>query len=1708
MGKTEKVEKEKHASGDRAVETSGASQPTKTDDSIDEWFAALSVEEQARAVGFQDGTMFSIILKHALLASSFPTLKDIPESRTDKKDLSNSLHRFGWHAEVSINDFEASIPSTITSDETETNDKDVKKASSEEKTKDNTVEQQNESNGLSATTETKTTVGKNKEPGATHLSDAYRIHVAKEKSTLSSQEGGDAAAKSSASPFYSFNSNDAETNIAEMMNNICVIFSSNNKLNLSDTSKHAFVTLQPSYLRVQNEADVLSAMKAILSHAIPNHSHFASPLESSWESLRNFVFDSAKTGKTTIPLYALVVLRMTSAVIESYLQSTLAEGNDISDTSILPMHETGNPGVKTGGGQMASSSPVFGCLVQLSSLPETEQALVLDLSDASFSTGDRKALSSEGVGVILPFHLLLREMNSSLPNNSALSTNDAATSIVQNYVQDGSRNSHKQSSSKPDTAPSKSDANSNETSKGSSQQETKMVLEPARENEQVSRSTGGGKRKKRKKKKRKGTSSHGQNVGSKMQSNVTEQQEEASQRPDKEEKMLMKKDKASALDTPKADDRKENGKQNNLEKDETESDAPTNNETKASAIEPSTVENVSPKSQISNQKLPMDDDGSDSEDDEKTEPLGKNEAKKPARELTTNDSKNFSPNIIAGLSTIADIENDDSGEWETVEVKGRGNRKKAAERANQNRFQSHQHGQSHSGQISTTSKKSKSSKSGNRKQRANMRKMVREILSTVLDRVEEEVQKRHQGRRETGNSAVNSSGSAIAPIHGKKTIIASREKPLSQTRDQSKNLSVRDTIASRQEDSAPKGSRSPVRSAANRLRQRDGRSGQGQIRRGADGFIYREKTNATGTGADQNTAPTVQETLSAVSVETSARHVPAVGAEVVRGDISLGDSGQTSKPQSSQTGKEVSPPLPTLLSPENANSASSSVASSLDTSHAGHQNNHVASQQGKEKDVGYHLLDVCDRLTRDINIFMKRRENALEARRRERGAVLLALQGTVSSIWPNLCNVEMYGSCATQLDLPSSDLDVVVTGLYKPAMKPSKPGPNKGHPQKTNEDRRSPTEPTSNGGSSGSVAGNSCSNDPVKDRIAAQQAELLHPGYSHISQNAERIVRLAVELETQPWAVHVKAIPTASVPVIKILADPTRISGNGEWLMQEPSVAEASAVSSNQRGMLKQDKTSRSAQSPMPTFQSQQTLPWRGADVMNGLLKVDITFEGPEHGGIGSTKFSSRVVKEFCDETSLPQDGTPAVQVLMVVKELLAQRRLNEPFSGGLSSYALLLLVISVLRERAIICQELEIVERQRQLVASEDVEQRTGRSSPNQPAAGKVSADEKLSKLAQPALHMANSKPSWNVAARGGSSSSHSADKNAQAQPGPKKANTAQPAKAGPSSWASIAMKSSSPPNAVKANKDGPEKSNSEKASGRQGKTVRKASSFADAVANGRRATKQTGGKAGSVSQPRKDEAQHREKTKSAAQKSATKADQKSAAQPKLQSRASSPPSRQAGSAASGLQSAQQVIDDAAFTEVRSMFPQGFHDVTEVLCSGETTAGKLLMHFLLFYGQHFDSQSTAIDYSGTHKRDMKGNNGYSQVSPYMRRRSGGSYDPMTGMLTVDPIVVYDPLEGAETSNVARSCFAWSSIRWVFAQSYLTLLSTVEINQKHAAGQGGNTHGISRSEGNTPSTSQNENELSHPWNGPYGHDKSGNMMIDASSPLLELLLSF
>jgi hypothetical protein len=354
-------------------------------------------------------------------------------------------------------------------------------------------------------------------------------------------------------------------------------------------------------------------------------------------------------------------------------------------------------------------------------------------------------------------------------------------------------------------------------------------------------------------------------------------------------------------------------------------------------------------------------------------------------------------------SEATDPNQDNQDIWETVEVRSRGNRKKGADRTNQGRFSSQQGygASSNSGQNGNGAKKSKGPRSKASRNRTTNRKMVREILSSVLDAVEVEARKRRisQPWRPTGNRW------AVAPAKSRTNIYGGRlanSADAQKANNQKKLASMRDILVGKQGNNSGKGmsgnsSQVAQRVYLDRVRQRPAleinKKNREKNERATSGSG--PKTSGTQT-ADQNTAPTLPETLSAVSTNSayteapSTKNVPPRDTGVGRSDSSSGGSAEATKPQP-QVGKESSPspPLPTLLSSGNGDSATSSVASSLDAPHAIHHGNH-------ENDVGYHLLHVCDKLTRDIGVFMKRRDLALEVRRRERGSVLGALQETLS----------------------------------------------------------------------------------------------------------------------------------------------------------------------------------------------------------------------------------------------------------------------------------------------------------------------------------------------------------------------------------------------------------------------------------------------------------------------------------------------------------------------------------------------------------------------------------------------------------------------------------------------------------------------------------------------------------------------------------------
>jgi len=586
---------------------------------------------------------------------------------------------------------------------------------------------------------------------------------------------------------------------------------------------------------------------------------------------------------------------------------------------------------------------------------------------------------------------------------------------------------------------------------------------------------------------------------------------------------------------------------------------------------------------------------------------------------------------------------------------------------------------------------------------------------------------------------------------------------------------------------------------------------------------------------------------------------------------------------------------------------------------------------------------------------------------------------------------------------------------------------------------------------------------------------------STLSLNAQRVLRLASELELQPWAVQVKAIPTATVPVVKMLADPSKIPGlvgvGGSWMQQQhggagelpppPLCSSDQMAPSNQQG---------SFLSPHP-----MTPQWRGADIMNGLQPVDITFEGPEHGGIGSTTYSARVVQDACNETGLPPESTPVVQVASVLKELLAQRRLNEPFSGGLSSYGLLLLLLAVLKDRKIMQEDLEKIERQRQKVSGESS---TTRPPQKQRESSSGSGDKSSDDGRTPTT----------LVSATSQSGVDSSDKSSAAPSANSKPTVS-------SSWASIAKKS-----------------NDSTAKTESMSTVTKSTSGSATTRTAKTGTQKDKEGKNKQQQKKSNDKQLPSKKKKKSDGGETKDQPAEASSEKKQQTLP--------------QSSNVALDDpqqsAALSQVTpsegddrklSTVPQGSNDVLEVLCSGELTSGKLLMHFLLFYGQHFDSRTTIIDINATHHPEY-GMVDFSRLSPFVPRPPGGTIDPVTGMFSVDPIVVYDPLEGAEAEyNVSKRCYCWNNVKWVFAQSYMTVSSIVETSDttrsKSCSSIQSNTNNHSRENSRSKSFHEGDKGTDKPTssvnNAKPTKEKTSTTAAsddDVMSGILELLLSF
>jgi hypothetical protein len=1027
--------------------------------------------------------------------------------------------------------------------------------------------------------------------------------------------------------------------------------------------------------------------------------------------------------------------------------------------------------------------------------------------------------------------------------------------------------------------------------------------------------------------------------------------------------------------------------------------------------------------------------------------------------------------------------NSDWDSWETVEVRGRGNRRKLPPPPPPPPVALKQSSNSmppSSGvpePVGNNIKKLKNTRSNPTPRKKSVaRKIVREILSSVVDSIDEESRKMKQLRITSPTRAVNSWKNGPPGVTQK---IVRNEIPVGMTDNIKCETTMRDVVVGKGVDS---NASSVNIAAASTLVHHEEGGKPAMIPNKVSEKEFPE-TEKPARKADQNTAPTYQDTASSSSNARGPSKEEPQNAVDRKSDTCSSDTEEAPQRFEGEAASKLdavdtlSPPLLTLLSPENANSATSSVASSLEAPHRGRLHHH-SDAATDVNDVGYHLLDVCDRLSRDMSLFMSRRALALSARRRERGAILSALQNSVSSIWPGRCHVELYGSCATQLDLPSSDIDVVVLGLHQHSYVPTQIS-SINHSKSSSNDSIALGTPMDEGEL----------NDDIQQPMMLQLAPSPSFGMLPQHRNAERVVSLASDLESQVWAVQVNAIPTASVPVIKVLADPSKLVGasnGGDWMTQHQQMAGQVAVAAGGVASFENKPNPEYSKADSGSYPPPTHVPWRGSDVMKGLLSLDITFEGPEHGGIGSTEFSSRTVAEACIESGLHPDATPFVQTLMVLKELLAQRKLNEPYSGGLSSYALLLLVLALVRERSVIREEIELVEQQKRAMAVGELDSFASGSIPSfEPTTlttpqttQSATADASVARAIPPT---SDQHVGLSIGNESNSLLPNGADKASKGQTrGTSQSQTKpQPILKQSSSWATIAKgntgakaRSTSSTSKTDIETDASKQPTVESSSQKQ--------TFADAVAGSKRRTPPVSTNVTSLSE------KHGVKTDDVVQKSASTSQTPSG----MTSAVSNAELRTPANGTTNVSPMDAKIRAPAF------YPQGYNDIVEVLCSGEITSGKLLMHFLLYYGEHFDAQSTAIDISGKHERNYYGQTPLnSYLTPYIQRQSLGNIDPITGMLTVDPIIIYDPLEGAENNNVARRCFAWNSVRWIFAQSYATLASAVERSATPPTTPGG---------GPAPQAMARESE-SDVFS--FSPDGSGDLM-DPSSPLLRCLLSF
>jgi hypothetical protein len=138
-------------------------------------------------------------------------------------------------------------------------------------------------------------------------------------------------------------------------------------------------------------------------------------------------------------------------------------------------------------------------------------------------------------------------------------------------------------------------------------------------------------------------------------------------------------------------------------------------------------------------------------------------------------------------------------------------------------------------------------------------------------------------------------------------------------------------------------------------------------------------------------------------------------------------------------------------------------------------------------------------------------------------------------------------------------------------------------------------------------------------------------------ETVRNLQRLAAAMEGLPWVKSMKVVDTAVVPVIKVSVEPF------DTAVHPPGTPPG------------------------------DTDTWLGSGGDGGLIPLDISFASPMHGGLASSRWVREYVGSGKYALCLP--------ATLVLKELLCQRGLNQPWSGGLSSYSLINMMVTVLQE-------------------------------------------------------------------------------------------------------------------------------------------------------------------------------------------------------------------------------------------------------------------------------------------------------------------------------------------------------------------------------------------------------------------------------------------